>query len=58
MPVLKNSTNIFIYHLLVFDDIVGMGIGKSKKEAEPWFVIDKRINGDMGYEYLLKIIKL
>ncbi|MGD2033486.1 MAG: ribonuclease III [Bacteroidales bacterium] len=25
---------VFISHLLVFDDIVGMGIGKSKKEAE------------------------
>lgn len=25
---------VFVSHLLVFDDIVGMGIGKSKKEAE------------------------
>ena len=25
---------VFISHLLVFDDIVGMGMGKSKKEAE------------------------
>ncbi|MBN1596715.1 MAG: ribonuclease III [Bacteroidales bacterium] len=25
---------VFISHLLVFDDIVGMGLGKSKKEAE------------------------
>ncbi len=25
---------LFVTHLLVFDDIVGMGIGKSKKEAE------------------------
>ena len=25
---------LFISHLLVFDDIIGMGMGKSKKEAE------------------------
>lgn len=30
----NENSPIFISHLLVFDDIVGMGIGKSKKEAE------------------------
>jgi ribonuclease-3 len=30
----NENTPVFISHLLVFDDIVGMGIGKSKKEAE------------------------
>jgi ribonuclease III len=29
-----NKTPVFISHLLIFDDIVGMGMGKSKKEAE------------------------
>jgi ribonuclease-3 len=28
------KTPVFVSHLLVFDDIVGMGTGKSKKEAE------------------------
>lgn len=30
----NENSPVFISHLLVFDDIVGMGIGKSKKEAE------------------------
>lgn len=30
----NENTPVFISHLLVFDDIVGMGLGKSKKEAE------------------------
>ncbi len=30
----NGQTPVFISHLLVFDDIVGMGLGKSKKEAE------------------------
>lgn len=30
----NEKTPVFISHLLVFDDIVGMGLGKSKKEAE------------------------
>ncbi|MBA7519496.1 Ribonuclease 3 [subsurface metagenome] len=30
----NNNTPVFISHLLVFDDIRGMGMGKSKKEAE------------------------
>jgi len=29
-----DKTPVFVSHLLVFDDIVGMGMGKSKKEAE------------------------
>jgi len=29
-----NKTPVFVSHLLIFDDIVGMGMGKSKKEAE------------------------
>ncbi len=29
-----NKIPVFVSHLLVFDDIVGMGMGKSKKEAE------------------------
>jgi ribonuclease-3 len=32
----NNDSNnpVFVSHLLIFDDIVGMGMGKSKKEAE------------------------
>ena len=29
-----DKTPVFVSHLLIFDDIVGMGMGKSKKEAE------------------------
>lgn len=29
-----NRVPVFVSHLLVFDDIIGMGMGKSKKEAE------------------------
>jgi len=29
-----NKIPVFVSHLMVFDDIVGMGMGKSKKEAE------------------------
>jgi ribonuclease-3 len=30
----NDNTPAFVSHLLIFDDIVGMGMGKSKKEAE------------------------
>ncbi|MBN1953209.1 MAG: ribonuclease III [Bacteroidales bacterium] len=30
----ESKVPVFVSHLLIFDDIVGMGMGKSKKEAE------------------------